>query len=87
MKLTKIVCSIISAPDLARRAYDAPLHLLVSWGGRSPPHSSPLDAFDRCSWTFVGTKRKDGHPQFLKRGCALEAEIEKKKNCNAVLEV
>jgi len=25
------------------------------------PHSSPVDAFERCSWTFVGTRRGDGH--------------------------
>jgi len=39
--------------------------------GTAPSHSCPLDAFDRCSWTFVETGRTDGHHQFLKRGCAL----------------
>jgi len=40
----------------------------------TPPHSPVLDAFDHCSWTSVGTGRKYGHPQFLKRGCALASE-------------
>ena len=32
--------------------------------GTRPPHSSPFDALDRCSWMFVvlGTGRTDGHP-------------------------
>ena len=36
-------------------------------GGRG----HPFDAFESCSWTFVTIGRSDGHPQFLKRGCAL----------------
>jgi len=38
--------------------------------GTPPPHFSPLDLFDYCSWTFVWTGMKDEDPQFLKRGCA-----------------
>jgi len=73
MKRPKIVCGWGSTPDPTGGAYDTLPDLLVGWGGEiSHPHSSPLDTFfDRCSWTFVGTGRKDGHPQFLKRGCAL----------------
>jgi len=47
----------------ARGAYDAPPDPSrgQKWG-TPHPHSSPLDAFDRCSWTLVQTGRKDGHP-------------------------
>ena len=41
---------------------------LVDWGEDTAPNCSPLDAFDCCSWTFVGTRSKDKHPEFLKRG-------------------
>jgi len=37
---------------------------LVGCGGDTPSHSSPLDAFDRCSWTFVGIGRENCHPHF-----------------------
>ena len=32
---------------------------LVCWGWAPLPHSSPLDIFDCCSWTFVGTGKMD----------------------------
>ena len=53
MKRPKIVCGWNSAPDPAGGAYDAPPDPLVSWRKGHPPHSFPLDAFDRCSAMFV----------------------------------
>jgi len=81
-KRPNIVCGWGSAPDPAVGASDAPPDLLVGWGWDIPPHFSALNAFDRCSWTFVGTGRKDGHPQFLKHGCALDAETTEKATTN-----
>jgi len=40
-------------------------------GGDTPPHSSRLNAFDRCSWTIEGTGRKNGHPNFLNMAAPL----------------
>jgi len=71
MKRLKIVYGWGSARSRRRSLRRSP-DPLVGWGGMSPsPYSSPIDAFDCSSWTFVGTTRKDGQPQFLKRGCAL----------------
>jgi len=66
MKRPKIDCGWGSAPeptDCAEGAYEAPQAYIVGWRGGHPfPNFFPLDAFDRCSWTFAGTGRKDGHP-------------------------
>jgi len=52
---------------------------IVGWEGTllNLPHSSPLDAFDRCSWTFVGTGtwKVKRTPPILKRGCALAQKV------------
>jgi len=88
MKRPKIVCDWSSAPYPAGGAYDrrSPDSLVGYGGGRPLLHTSPLeclDAFHRCSWTFVGAGRKDGHwtqPIFLKGGCAL-AKYAHKVNC------
>jgi len=77
MKRSQIVCGWGRA---ARAPPQTPLGELTTLpsppsrlGRGGTPVSIPLPStpFDRCSWTFVGTGRKDGHPQFLKRGCAL----------------
>jgi len=73
MKRPKIVCGLGSAPDpIGGAAYDAPPDL-VSWGWGHPlpipllstPFTAVVGRFN------LGIRRKDGHPQFLKRGCAL----------------
>jgi len=56
MKRPKIVCGWGSAPDPDEAAYDAPQ--APSRLGRGPAHFSPIDAFDRCSWAFVGIVQK-----------------------------
>jgi len=65
MKLPQIGCGWGSL-----RRSNAPSPIVV-WGCDTPPHSSSLDAFDRCSWTFVGKERRTvGHPQLSKLVCA-----------------
>jgi len=74
MKRPKIIFGWGSAPDPSRAAYDALCTLSrLGRGHPLPIIFSPIDTFDRCSWTFVGTcaRKKRGHPKFLKRGCAL----------------
>ena len=59
MKRPNIVCGWGSAPDPAGPAHDVPLDYPIQgttqWRGTPRPQSTPLDAFDRCSWTFVET--------------------------------
>ena len=60
--------------DPTGAAYDAPPDPLVSWRRVSPIHlqSMPSTAVVGCLY-FVGTGI--GHPQFLKRGCALSFHV------------
>jgi len=74
MKRPKIVCGWGCAPDPAGGAYDAPQPTPRPAGsgrGYTPIHSSLLDAFDRCNWTFEGhelmKERCSLHTQFLPR--------------------
>jgi len=60
-KRPKIVCS---APDPAGGTYDALTDSQSAVEGNTPSHSSSLDNFDLCSWTFVETGRKMDTPNF-----------------------
>ena len=42
-------------------AYDTPPDPLVGWGETPLPIPLPSTPFDLCSWTFVGTGRKNGN--------------------------
>ena len=62
MKRPKIVCDWGSALDPAGGAHErrSPRRTSRLGRGTTSPYSCPIDAFDRCSWKFVGRSRKRG---------------------------
>ena len=67
----------LAALDPAGAAYATLPRPLVGWGGDTPSNFSPIDAIERCSWTFVGTcaGRKDGHPPTFEMAAPLTSKV------------